>query len=289
MKHFTNIKNLEELKSQYRTLAKLNHPDMGGDIVIMQEINAEYEILFPIYRNKHVKETGNMCEETAQSTRRNFYTQNGWAGDNYDHNLTTKDIAERVRAYVKEAYPTYKFSIRTEYASMCSSIHIALMEAPEDVFVNPDREKYEQLNSYYLDKEEGITELGRKVMEDINDFICSYRYNDSDGMIDYFDTNFYYYLEIGRWDKPFKVVEKKARIKAPQSSTKVIISNDIEIVEYSEKSIAVFGNTTPIKDVLNDLGGRFNWYLNYNGEKKPGWIFSKKNEAELRRVLNQVI
>lgn len=286
MKHFEKVQTFEDLKEQYRKLAKANHPDAGGDIVVMQEINAEYEILFPIYRNKHVKETGNACEETAHSTRQVFYTQNGWVGDNYDRNLTTKDIAERVRAYVKEAYPTYKFSIRTEYASMCSSIHVALMEAPEDVFVNPDREKYEQLNSYYLDKEEGITELGCEVMKDINDFICSYRYNDSDGMIDYFDTNFYYYLEIGRWDKPFKVVEKKARVKAPQSSTGVVISNDIEIVNYSEKAIAVFGTTKPIKEKLSELGGSFNYWLNYKGEKKPGWIFPKRNEDEIRRALN---
>lgn len=291
MKHFTNIKNLEELKSQYRTLAKSNHPDMGGDIVVMQEINAEYEILFPIYRNKHVKETGNTCEETAQSTRREFYTQNGWAGDNYDINLSTKDIADRIRSYVKEAYPTYKFSVTCKYFSGGSEINVALMEAPVDVFVKmPERgEKYMELHHMRKDYEE-LTPLANEILSDVNRFINSYRYDDSDGMIDYFSTNFYYDLAIGKWDKPFKVVEKKARIKAPQSSTGVIISDDIEIVEYSEKSIAVFGNTKPIKDVLNDLGGKFNWYLNYNGGKKPGWIFSKKNEVELRRVvLNQVI
>lgn len=289
MKHFTNINSLEELKNLYRTLAKANHPDVGGNIAIMQEINAEYEVLFPIYKNKFIKETGSKCEETAQSTRRQFYTQSGWAGDNYDRNLTTKDIADRVRAYVKEVYPIYKFSIRTECASMCSSIRIALTEAPHDVFVNPDIEGYKQLNHYHLANENNITELAKAIMIDIDAFICSYRYDDSDGMIDYFDTNFYYDLEIGRWDKPFKVVEKKVRIKSPQTSISVVVSSgSIEIVDYSERAIAVFGETKPIKDILHELGGSFNNRLKYNDETKPGWIFSKKRESELRRVLNLV-
>ena len=44
-------------------------------------------------------------------------------------------------------------------------------------------------------------------------------------------------------------------------------------VKYSEKCIAVFGDTKPIKDSLKELGGKFNMNLTHNGEKKPGWIF----------------
>ena len=45
MKYFKNVTNLQELRSQYRTLAFKFHPDKGGDTAIMQEINAEYEKL----------------------------------------------------------------------------------------------------------------------------------------------------------------------------------------------------------------------------------------------------
>ena len=38
---------------------------------------------------------------------------------------------------------------------------------------------------------------------DITKFMNGYNYDDSDAMIDYFDTNFYMNLAIGKWDKPF--------------------------------------------------------------------------------------
>ena len=31
MKYFTNCKNLDELKKEYRRLAMIHHPDRGGD------------------------------------------------------------------------------------------------------------------------------------------------------------------------------------------------------------------------------------------------------------------
>lgn len=58
-------------------------------------------------------------------------------------------------------------------------------------------------------------------------------------------------------------------------------ANDIRIVGYSEKAIAVYGDTKSIKDKLKSLGGRFNPRL----REGAGWIFSKKMEAELRKLL----
>ena len=57
------------------------------------------------------------------------------------------------------------------------------------------------------------------------------------------------------------------------------------IVNYSEKAIAVFGNTRQIKDQLKALGGRFNPRLTHEEQKKAGWIFSKSKERELRDFL----
>jgi hypothetical protein len=41
--------NIDELKKEYRTLAKKHHPDTGGDTATMQAINAEYDKLFKLY------------------------------------------------------------------------------------------------------------------------------------------------------------------------------------------------------------------------------------------------
>ena len=40
---FKFVTNLDDLKSQYRQLCKVHHPDLGGDLKAMQAINAEYD------------------------------------------------------------------------------------------------------------------------------------------------------------------------------------------------------------------------------------------------------
>ena len=53
------------------------------------------------------------------------------------------------------------------------------------------------------------------------------------------------------------------------------------IIDYSEKAIAVTGDTRKIAAELRALGGRFNSRLSCG----PGWIFSKRKQAELREFL----
>ena len=53
------------------------------------------------------------------------------------------------------------------------------------------------------------------------------------------------------------------------------------IIDYSDKAIAVTGDTRKIAAELRALGGRFNSRLSCG----PGWIFSKRKEAELREFL----
>jgi len=54
------------------------------------------------------------------------------------------------------------------------------------------------------------------------------------------------------------------------------------MVDYSEKSVAVFGDTQDIEDKFEKLGGKHNEFLKYNGQKQEGWIFplSKKEDVE---------
>ena len=74
--------------------------------------------------------------------------------------------------------------------------------------------------------------------------------------------------------------------EAQQPTTSVDLSTlNLEIVEYSEKAIAVFGDTKPIKDILKDLNGLFRANLTYKGERRAGWIYSKKLERKVREAL----
>lgn len=45
IKWFVGVSTLDELKKLYRNLAKLHHPDVGGNTKDMQEINSEYDYL----------------------------------------------------------------------------------------------------------------------------------------------------------------------------------------------------------------------------------------------------
>ena len=51
---------------------------------------------------------------------------------------------------------------------------------------------------------------------------------------------------------------------------------------YSDKSIAVFGNTKPHKDELKSLGGKYNPRLRHGA----GWVFRKKNLSKVEDYVN---
>lgn len=66
MKWFNNPQNLEELKKQYRDLAMQNHPDRGGSVEAMQEINSEYDKLFSRLKNIHAKASDKKTDGSAK-------------------------------------------------------------------------------------------------------------------------------------------------------------------------------------------------------------------------------
>lgn len=54
MTYFKNVETLEELRKQYKELLKKFHPDNpNGSTEATQQINAEYEQLFKILKNRH--------------------------------------------------------------------------------------------------------------------------------------------------------------------------------------------------------------------------------------------
>jgi hypothetical protein len=71
----------------------------------------------------------------------------------------------------------------------------------------------------------------------------------------------------------------------PTGTVKEAITGNFEIVNYSDKAVAVFGDTRAVKDTLKALGGRFNPKLSHEGGKRAGWIFQKTKEQELRGLL----
>lgn len=276
------IKSLGDLKKEYHQLALANHPDKGGSTTTMQLINIEFDKLYAIWQNRsemNVNQT-----ETAKQYRKKFYTEYGWEGSRYDSSLSTKEIAARVRSYVKEHWSQYKFSIRFELFAGGSSITLKLVSGPEPAFIEGskyDRRGYLSTTSR-IRNHDGITETIFHLLNNVCDYMNSFNYDDSDSMIDYFNTNFYTHIGIGELDKPYEVNKRKSSPKKSATTSK------LELVDYSEKAIAVFGDTKVVKDQLYDLGGRFNYSLNHDGKKEAGWIFSKKLTEKVKTFISQL-
>ena len=63
---------------------------------------------------------------------------------------------------------------------------------------------------------------------------------------------------------------------------------NIQMKDYSDKSIIIFGDTKPYKDLLKELKGRYNSNLRVDGKKVSGWIFSKKHKEKLEKLISHV-
>lgn len=293
MKYFAQCKNLEELKKEFRRLAMIHHPDRGGDVETMKEINNEYDMMFPVLKLKHNQSAAEPTHETAESTRNEFYTQYGFKGRNYDSNLSTKDIAQRIREYVKTSYPDCKFSITTHYASMCSEIRVALMSGPYAALANG--KDHEGVNQYYVERDKELTDWARAVLLDVNDCIRSYHYDDCDGMIDYFNVNFYYDLAVGKWDKPYTVTNKPRKISAPKAESKAPAPAEANVdqpqtapaklaalrVEFNTEydGIEVYFTSKPSQETRDALkAAGYRWH-----SVKKCW-YAKRTEAHLQAL-----
>lgn len=261
-KYFKNIKSFEDLKNQFKLLARKNHPDAGGDAEIMKEINCEYDALFPIWKEHHnITEPENQTTETAENTRYQFYTEFGWKGNNHDWNRSLKEVAQIVRTYIKEKYPTYKFSVRTSYASMCQELHVDIKESPVEIYKDfedlTQKEKNEiirrmrynnlfPLNSYddndlktifeSIWEERGsyykcLNKTTKDVIEDIDQFVKSYNFSDCDGMMDYFHVDFYYFGCCQDNGRDIKIVPKTAKTK----NKKLKLSQTKETIQKQER------------------------------------------------------
>jgi len=83
----------------------------------------------------------------------------------------------------------------------------------------------------------------------------------------------------------FLLINEDQPTPAPAETTTTqqteIETGSINIIDYSEKAIAVIGETKPIKELLKSLGGSFNPRLSCGA----GWIFSKNKLEEVQNAL----
>ena len=314
MKYFNNIYTLNELKKEYRRLAMLYHPDRGGDNETMKEINAEYDLMFPGLRAVYNATAEQPTNETAESTRNEFYTSNGWKGENYTSAMTLKEIAQVVRAYIKKKYPAYKFSVRTSYASMCQELHVDLKESPVEIYKTFEELTEEDKNNlirkmtrnnlfslsswfdYELKAEfervwsergnfyKCLNEKTAAVVRDVDAFVNSYNYSDCDGAIDYFDVNFYYFgccqnngINVKIAPKPPRLEQNKAK-KGKEAGGKAAGNLQVKIND-DFNGIEVYFPCKPSAKTRTELK-KYGWRWH---NKKQCW-YTRNTEENLQRL-----
>ena len=135
--------------------------------------------------------------------------------------------AEEVKAIrnaLKKKFPEYKFSVTKDNGGL--NVNVAIMEGPA---FKAEEERYHQVWDKYVtvDLNEGHHQINHvwckdhypnngKFFQQIVEIIKTAPYyagvgdlwfDESDAMTDYFHTAYYFHIEVGKWDKAFKVKE----------------------------------------------------------------------------------
>ena len=130
-----------------------------------------------------------------------FYTQGGWEGSKYQETnktLSLKEIAKKIKDEILFKHPEISVSVKTEHFANGRAININVMSYPEPYLQKmislSFRSQYENMEESQIPDwayDYTYTSEAKALIDDIQRIADQYRYDDSDGQIDYFSTNFY--------------------------------------------------------------------------------------------------
>ena len=116
MKYFNNVNTLEELRRQYKELLKKYHPDNPqGSTEACQEINAEYDRLFKVLKDKHESKSDKTADSTAHKESSYNANMYDWENDKALREVLQKFInfdgieIELVGAWIWVSGNTYSY------------------------------------------------------------------------------------------------------------------------------------------------------------------------------------
>ena len=210
---------------------------------------------------KEREEEKNRAEEESKRAREEVIKKYGKIFDQPSGKYMTDAVlvAKHIRQELSTEFPGQKFSVRkTDY----STIHIEWEDGPTKDEVEQIAGKHERICS----------------RDKWNDDL--WEHNDTAftsvfGGVDYI----FYYRDTAPENREISLYTKP---EPKQNKTETIEAKGLQIIDYSEKAIAIVGETRAIKDTLKTLGGRFNAHLTCGA----GWIFSKSKEATIKEALN---
>ncbi len=124
--------------------------------------------------------------------------------------ISAQDVAA-IRNELKQAFPGWKFAVRKSSGSL--SVDVVIKQGTVDFSENLQN-GHAQVNQYWIDSHWTGREA-REALKRINEIMHNAPgraggkkfYDNSDAMIDYFDTAFYSLLSMGDWNKPYALVK----------------------------------------------------------------------------------
>ena len=213
---------------------------------------------------KEEEEEKNRAEEESTRAREEVIKKYGKTFDqpSGEHITDAVLVAKHIRQELSTEFPGQKFSVRkTDY----STIHIEWKDGPTRDEVEQIAGKHERIC---------VRDRWNDDLWDHNDTAFTSVF----GGVDYL----FYYRETAPENRGISLYTKPEPKQNKTNKTETIEAKGLQIINYSEKAIAIVGDTRAIKDTLKSLGGRFNSHLSCGA----GWIFSKTKEATLREALN---
>lgn len=228
---------------------------------------------------------------------------------------TAANCAKAIRTELKKEFPFIKFSVKSDNFSMGNSVNISWTNGPTTKQIDEITRKYQYghfdgmndmyVNSNYVDNlpqakfvqtcrnksedlEKEFATLTDRVLNDVSNIPTSEARNIA--------WRVFSKTEIPHNAINLKVVKSNGvtagliedfytiAYDLPKNTAAQPIEihpGEINIVEYTSKSIAIIGDTKPIKDKLKELGGKFNFRLSCGA----GWIFSKTKLTEVESYL----
>ena len=135
--------------------------------------------------------------------------------------ISTEDV-RHIRNTLKKELPQYKFSVVRDHHS---SVSVSIMKGPafkdwnyrdrwtQEIKVGSLNNEHHQINHYYTEDFYGkenakILDKVYKIMKVAPSLNGGKEwYDNSDAMTDYFDTAYYMHIGVGKWDKPYEIVD----------------------------------------------------------------------------------
>ena len=113
------------------------------------------------------------------------------------------DETRQIRNALKERYKgQLKFSVRNDNHS---AVRVTIKSGTVDFSDLLDEQGRGSVNQYWLENTGEHQKMFEEMIKIIKTSSDNKWFDESDSMVDYFHTAFYFYIDIGDWQKPYEL------------------------------------------------------------------------------------